>query len=548
MKFALFGFSLLASSLFSGCKTPSGAPPPSPQTTVAAHEGPLSARCKPFEGVPDGSGSSKLIHLEAKVESGGEAPTHTKVAIIGAGLTGLTAAYELKKAGIESVVLEAEAHVGGRINTIQFTDCATAEAHMEEFFERSPAFALIKELKLPVAPDVAHSSVRIRDKIYVFADGKEGEDASGHTDRDAYLDPIFNAAEKKAFLDWSHKVWKVYERLHGTISSGVPVPADLRPLMEISFKDYVLQAKLPDKVNEWIRVVVEPETAIEWDMISALDGIDEVRLFLDSPSYFGEQNVHVEGGNINFIRALVKSLPAGSIRTSSRVTRVEHSAKGAVVSYLLNGQEKRLHAEHVVVTVPMSVIGKIAFKPALDAKKKKAIESTRFGSYVKVHYRVDPELRKTPGWNKYGESLFTFLSDTPAGSIYNATSFEGIGPQDTMVITLLVHARFARPLLQLSPVQVGERLKKEMDALIPGFSQHVVDTATYIYPKAVAYWPVKEGRSRFDDLALELRKPQGRVYIGGDTTEDSHSEGAVQAAMRMAKLITARYPDKKKSE
>ena len=57
---------------------------------------------------------------------------------------------------------------------------------------------------------------------------------------------------------------------------------------------------------------------------------------------------------------------------------------------------------------------------------------------------------------------------------------------------------------------------------------------------AVAYWPLDLGRSRYDALAQELRRPQGRVWIGGDTTENSHSEGAVQAAQRMAREILAR--------
>lgn len=40
---------------------------------------------------------------------------HVQVAIIGAGLSGLHAAYQLEKAGISYVVLEARAHTGGRI-------------------------------------------------------------------------------------------------------------------------------------------------------------------------------------------------------------------------------------------------------------------------------------------------------------------------------------------------------------------------------------------------------------------------------------------------
>ena len=40
------------------------------------------------------------------------------VIIIGAGLSGLSTAYQLKKAGINFKILEAQSHLGGRIETI----------------------------------------------------------------------------------------------------------------------------------------------------------------------------------------------------------------------------------------------------------------------------------------------------------------------------------------------------------------------------------------------------------------------------------------------
>jgi monoamine oxidase len=124
-----------------------------------------------------------------------------------------------------------------------------------------------------------------------------------------------------------------------------------------------------------------------------------------------------------------------------------------------------------------------------------------------------------------------------------------------ITLTLLIHARYAtkpqngaaKSLIQMTPQEAGIHVRKAIDNLFPGISANIIDTATYIYPTAVAYWPLEMGRSRFDDKANALRRPQGpyqRLLIGGDTTEDSHSEGAIAAAERMSKLLL-RLLDKK---
>jgi len=108
------------------------------------------------------------------------------------------------------------------------------------------------------------------------------------------------------------------------------------------------------------------------------------------------------------------------------------------------------------------------------------------------------------------------------------------------VLTLLLHARFARSLIGRSADEIRQRSAENLDALFPGVKKHIKFAEIFVYPEAVAYWPLELGRSRFDALANKLREPQDRLYIGGDMTEDSHSEGAVVAALRMSQAIATR--------
>jgi monoamine oxidase len=55
------------------------------------------------------------------------------------------------------------------------------------------------------------------------------------------------------------------------------------------------------------------------------------------------------------------------------------------------------------------------------------------------------------------------------------------------------------------------------------------------HPRAIAAWP--PGRSRFDELSNEIRRPENNVILAGDFTESSHSDGAFISAHRAVSYI-----------
>ena len=64
----------------------------------------------------------------------------SRVAVVGAGISGLTAAYELQRAGIEAVVLEAGDRAGGKIDSSPL-GCLTVDSGPDGFVARDPAAA-----------------------------------------------------------------------------------------------------------------------------------------------------------------------------------------------------------------------------------------------------------------------------------------------------------------------------------------------------------------------------------------------------------------------
>ena len=98
-----------------------------------------------------------------------------KVIVIGAGLAGLSCAYELNKAGFDVTVLEARTRPGGRVRTYRdpFADNLYAEMGAE-YVDSSDEYArkYCKEFGLDILPAKQYDGIYVRGKKYGMADFK----------------------------------------------------------------------------------------------------------------------------------------------------------------------------------------------------------------------------------------------------------------------------------------------------------------------------------------------------------------------------------------
>ena len=99
--------------------------------------------------------------------TGPMAPPASRIAVVGAGIAGLTAAYELRCAGVEAVVLEAGERPGGKIDASQVMGL-TVDSGPDGFVARDPAAAeLCRRIGLGTELVTPASS-----GAYVFLDGE----------------------------------------------------------------------------------------------------------------------------------------------------------------------------------------------------------------------------------------------------------------------------------------------------------------------------------------------------------------------------------------
>ena len=237
-----------------------------------------------------------------------------------------------------------------------------------------------------------------------------------HGDDAGYLEQLLGP-EREAFLAFHQRLSTLHGDLDAAQAEGRWTPA-LERLMTVSLAAFVGGAGLGPRATAWLRIVVEAETAIEWDRIAALDGVAELRPFLlDGDGRPRERNVSVVGGNERLIDALVSRLPDGTVRTGARVERVTDDGQGVTVRYRDgHGRRHTVDGHHAVVTTPVWTLPELGLDPGLDAASRHAVAFTGAGTYVKVVLRLRERVGRL--WDCHGGGAWTLLTDGDAGCVY----------------------------------------------------------------------------------------------------------------------------------
>ena len=440
------------------------------------------------------------------------------VVIVGGGIAGLVAAYELERGGLSVHVLEMSERLGGRIATAHYGEGLMAEYGMAEIWSKNPLAQLARELGLTLDDsEGALSSVVMDGKLQAYSQDTAEE----------YLRSLFSADEYAAWNGWI----KLAESLHPQLSSPPLTPA-LAALNEISFAAWLEQQKLPPRVIAFIRLLLECELGSSAARFSALSGLAELRVFL----FGGESAQHVQGGNSRVIEALGAKL-RGAKTLGARVTSIERSKDtagrlGATVKFMRNDHLQSLTADRVVVAVPWVNLHMIQLEPPLPAEAWEALGSIDRGNYAVVHFLVDKQLHSL--WGGEENHPFPVLTPGPLGVIYGT---EPSAPEQPLeVFSLLVHGAHADAFHMTPHEEKRQELLAELDIMWPGFSRFVRGASIYTYhPAAIPSWP--SGRSPFDERAQRLFRAFDGLYLAGDYLVSSHSEGAVIAAQRQARAV-----------
>ena len=439
------------------------------------------------------------------------------VTVIGAGMAGLAAAYDLHRAGWKVTVLEARDRVGGRVHTMRgFSGGLVAEAG-GEFIDKHHIrmLAYVKEFKLSL--------------------GEVGSWQGQTDDWGAYEG---KAGQSNDTNVWGFDLGKEYEKMWtalAELAKQVPDPAhpesapNANELDKRSSADWIHVQTAHPLARKAFADHIRSEYTCEPEHFSLLDLARNAALYYSTPGFY-KPTYRVLGGNDQIPRAIASLLP--NLHLNAEVTSINNQPDQVTVTYKQGDSFHAITSSFAILAIPLTTARLIEFNPLLPSDHQRMVNEISYGAVTKVMIEYRKRFWKDKGWNG------RLSTDQHIVQTWDATSHhEG----EHGIITAYTGGE---PGAKLSALSNEERIKTAIsviEKIFPGSSNLIENTATIAW--------INEPFTRCSYMALApgqvtahwqtLFSPAGRLYFAGEhaTIYQGFMEGAVESGQRAAKNI-----------
>lgn len=455
-----------------------------------------------------------------------------RVAVVGAGLAGLTAAYRLHQAGVGVQVFEAQDRVGGRCWSSRGWERGQVGEHGGEFIDTRHVHMQVLADELGLQIDDVWAAGESGTSSFSWVDGES-------VDRGALFDPINEAS----------RVLAAQARRNGSYFAGQAGP-DAVAFDEMTVAEWVTDAtgeSIESPMGKLFSALFASEYGLDADELSASNLID----YYVTQAPGADERYTIRGGNDQVPQGLADALPPGAIALETPLEAVRRTSSGGYV--LTFSGSKQVEADYVVLSLPFTSLQEVDLTDSgFSERKLSAIDNLGMGTNSKVILQIDQPFSAFNNWSSY-----TLRGDSPQFWSWESSNTDGDGGNFGL-LTLYSGGRDGRSFPTntahgLAPDAVTKAMLDALDEMLPGISAAQSGDVwldnwskdpwvrgsyvAFVPGNITSYWGVTgvpEGRAHF---AGEHTSVYSQGYLNGGV------ESGGRAAAEILDALNLPYPE-----
>lgn len=461
------------------------------------------------------------------------------ILILGGGLAGLTAAYQLQKAGLHSELFEASARLGGRIFTKD-------NFNQEKMFcelggelidsDHKNLLDLAQEVGCTIDDFSANESEKNLEPYHYYFDGKH------YFEKDIL--EAFVPLKKQLKKD----IWKLLSgnmfrpKINYKHHSPYAVHLD-----NMTLHDYLTEAKIEPWVHDFINVAYLGEYGLDTTEQSALNLVmlygaaffypSKVKF---SPFGVSDESRRIHGGNSRIIEALEKNISSHcELSLKTELVKIEHIAGEMVLTFRSDSQLFVKKAQQVICTIPFSVLRHIEGieNLGLSETKLKCIQHFGYGTNSKYMMGFKEPIWRNHSAENVASTGYTF-TDLKSQAFWDSSRSQ-FGKSG--IITNFVGGKagadfnsthFSGALNDLETIYPGVTELADGNQALMVWGKYGFSKGSYSCPRP-GQWTTLVGSAGECEL-------DGQLHFAGEHTSENnmgYMEGAVESANSVVKQV-----------
>ncbi len=463
------------------------------------------------------------IALFPSLLNAGNFSGNKKIVIVGAGIAGLNAAYQLKKLGLTSTVYEASGRTGGRMFTLKnyFGSSLTTDLG-GEFVDANheDILQLVKELGL---------------ECYDLRTDKLGKEVL-YFSGEAYTEEDLTAALQPYAAQLAKDIVSLPEELN--YKNAVQIER----LDNQSVKEYLAAIGINGWLYNYLDVMLSREYGMEIEEQSALNFL----IMLDKAGdFYGEHEIYkIKGGSQHLTDAIYAKVKDW-VKLKHELISIKEKNNQYELSFSNNNTAINITADYVILALPYSVLRNIKMEVPMPEGKRKCMEEFGYGNSSKFIMGM-----KNKPWRAGNKQGYTF-TDELFGCGWDSTHMQSDAQASFTVFGGGKSADF-----------IFERSQEELvENFIPGINKIFAGADKIATNKQIKFcWAkqpfAKAGYTSFkigqySTIAGWEAEPIGNIFFAGEHVSGQFQgfmNGAAETGKKAAEQIAAKQLINKKEK